>query len=76
MFTRVSGPQDLSKFDLFYTLSDDAKKERLARSMIGSGAYSFEDKDELILKQINSLLAGLKSYSLAAEPNTSNFATL
>jgi predicted nucleotidyltransferase len=41
-------------------LSDDAKKERLARSMIGSGAYSFEDKDELILKQINSLLAGLK----------------
>lgn len=41
-------------------LSDKTKKERLARSMHDFGGFGLEDKTEQSLKQLNSLLAGLK----------------
>ena len=46
MFTRVSGPEDLSKFDLFYTLSDDAKKQLYPKLQT-----EFYNKDEVITKE-------------------------
>lgn len=41
-------------------LSDEVKRDRLARNMYDPGTYDLNEKIELSLKQLNSLLAGLK----------------
>jgi len=46
MFTRVAGPEDLSKFDLFYSLTDDGKKRLYPKLQT-----EFYNKDEIICKE-------------------------
>ena len=46
MFTRVAGPEDLSKFDLFYSLTDDVKKQLYPKLQT-----EFYNKEEIISKE-------------------------
>lgn len=41
-------------------LDDEEKRDRLARNMHDSGTYNLDEKVEISLKQLNSLLVGLK----------------